>query len=855
MTLRENRLRILPPSGDRGAIVALGLVILICVAALLHGGGELYFGPSLSDLTEEFYPRTVFISRWLDRGVFPLWDPHLFGGYPLVETQQPSVLYPSVILPAWCLSPEAAMLATMSLHMIVALVFGYAGFRMGFRLSPWAALLATTTFALGAAFTTRVGAGHFTVVAVCGWYPLAIGCALQAARRVPPLRRRTGTLRALLRNRPLALWLLASAAVNALTVLAGSQQYVVYLFWMQTVAALAALKRTRWLGAVASIGAAWALAAALSAPQWLPTLSYIPFSGRGQIPMRMVSNPLDRLTLPLELLLPFPLGDDLASPHVHMKNIWETASYPGAAALALVVAGATGFAARRGRGSRRPRISLCLIALGLYFCLGYRLPGLGMFREPLKARIVLAFGISLCAALAFERLRSEAARGPRSNAAAHRPGARGIQSATLARWSAVAVLLAAWGIVACFLLGSYPVQILLNSGTAPLSPEARVVWIQVRENPELLRNTLLPAVAAVTLVLGLFVFALAWIRRRPRFALAACLLLACAEPLVWHIRYLYSNHPYPPRCGLPEDVAAFLESEIEATRRAGGAPWRVTFPNAWVNRAYYHDGLLETGGYDPFIPAYANSRSVLKGISAFPDRRVLREPVAQALGRRFNFLECPIDPAARPDELNVFRDSATASIAAVTRSVRPADIPLGWFGPDMNGVTGVLPGEARYVFAETPAEELPDEFRREVQAIDRFEEATSTSDSASTPTPATADREVESDGDSIRMETQRAPGCYDFHVRLRAPALFILRTTWLPGWRVRVDEGPATSPWVANRWTLGAPVGEGNHRIVFEYRPVRFTLSLWTALAAWLIVAAAWIAIRFSGKRQHLKNG
>jgi hypothetical protein len=450
-----------------------------------------------------------------------------------------------------------------------------------------------------------------------------------------------------------------------------------------------------------------------------------------------------------------------------------------------------------------------------------------MFREPLKARIILAFGIGLSAALAFERLSTNAARRPPSRASA-------IAFPTLARWSAVAILLAAWGVVAFFLYASYPVDLLLNTSSSPLSPEVATAWQAARKNPRLLADTLLPAAAGVTLVLLAFLLALASIRRRPRPALAACLLLAAAEPLAWHIRFLYSTQPYLPRCGLPEDVALFLETQIAQTRAEGGAPWRVTFPNPWINRSYYLDNLLETGGYDPLMPAYANSRGAIKGSATLSDLRVLREPIAQALGRRFNFLDCPTGPGAPRPHLESFRDTDTASIAHITRNVRVAHLPLGTFGPDIDGLNDVLPGEPRYVFAEVAPSDVSEDFHRRIEAIAHVDPPTTNSDESPR----------ETDADSIRMRTQRAPQRYEFDVRLRAPALFILRATWLPGWRVRVDDGPPLPPWHVNRWSLGAPVPEGRHRVVFEYRPVHFTLSLWTALAAWLLVAIGLLAAR-----------
>ena len=65
---------------------------LLAAGLMVAGGDSLYFGTRGSDLVTYFYPNRVFVHRWLARGVWPMWNPHVFGGYPVLESQQMALL-------------------------------------------------------------------------------------------------------------------------------------------------------------------------------------------------------------------------------------------------------------------------------------------------------------------------------------------------------------------------------------------------------------------------------------------------------------------------------------------------------------------------------------------------------------------------------------------------------------------------------------------------------------------------------------------------------------------------------------------------------------------------------------------
>ncbi len=77
----------------------------------------------------------------------------------------------------------------------------------------------------------------------------------------------------------------------------------------------------------------------------------------------------------------------------------------------------------------------------------------------------------------------------------------------------------------------------------------------------------------------------------------------------------------------------------------------------------------------------------------------------------------------------------------------------------------------------------------------------------------------------------RPPHEYAFVVRTSTPALALLRMTWLPGWRAKVDDREWGRPWCANGWMLAVPVPAGVHKVEFTYRPVAWDASRAIALA------------------------
>ncbi|MGB9692142.1 MAG: hypothetical protein ACPL7D_08235, partial [Candidatus Sumerlaeaceae bacterium] len=51
-------------------------------------------GAPRSDFEYYFFPLRCHLARVWGRGIIPFWNPHLFCGYPVIESVQSAVLYP-----------------------------------------------------------------------------------------------------------------------------------------------------------------------------------------------------------------------------------------------------------------------------------------------------------------------------------------------------------------------------------------------------------------------------------------------------------------------------------------------------------------------------------------------------------------------------------------------------------------------------------------------------------------------------------------------------------------------------------------------------------------------------------------
>jgi hypothetical protein len=347
-----------PWLGARGAVLVLtGVTLLYFWPVLL---AERVFPKGGGDLWGQLYPVWSFVAHQLRGGVFPLWDPLLMAGDPILSEAQYGLFNP-LNWPIFMFSPPPAALILWR-GMVTLLLAGVGTYLFltwapKLRLSPPAGLLGAVAYMLADPFVVHLG--HPQINDALAWLPwslLGIDWALTARRR----------RKAALAGIPVALMLLAGHGQIALY---GLITLGLYGAW-ETVTlpsgnAARPFDRAVLPERLGRLALAALVGFALAAPMLLPAMERMPWTTRSLVP--------DDQRRGYEFA-PALLADTLA-PYIHGRGPdgwWpaldrvETA-YAGAITLFFALLGIV----------TRPRRSLFWVVLGLLaflFALGYQAP-------------------------------------------------------------------------------------------------------------------------------------------------------------------------------------------------------------------------------------------------------------------------------------------------------------------------------------------------------------------------------------------------------------------------------------------------------------------------------------------------
>jgi len=424
----------------RGDAIAL---LLLCTLSL-----ALYRQIALTNLILSgvdamtyFYPYRAYAAQAVRGGQIPLWNPYLFLGVPFLANPQSGVLYPLNLALCWLSAPKLVAWSIV-IHTAIAAVTAYLYARRVLRLSPLAAFLGASTFALGGYLSGQ--AGHVNQLNVLAWFPLLL---------------------TLWEERTRARWpaLLGLGAVIGLGLLAGhTQSTYISLAGLGVYALLPAFLPRRhreqreeerenvtsprrepeqspgrnggpFLLHVLrdSVAHLWQLAVALlvglglAAVQLLPTLELSRLSIRsGGLSYREAVafslKPLPRL---LRYTFLPPWGSNLSA--VYGGDFYtEFVAYVGLVPLLLALLAFTFWLVRVARAgpvslhetsSRTTLQLIVLAALGVFLALGlynplylvlYKVvPGLGLFRVPARWLFFYAFGAAMLAGIGLQQVR------------------------------------------------------------------------------------------------------------------------------------------------------------------------------------------------------------------------------------------------------------------------------------------------------------------------------------------------------------------------------------------------------------------------------------------------------------------
>ena len=386
---------------------AVAAALLLAPAVLLRdailGRGALY----QRDIHLYWHAEAEAFVRAVAAGSWPVWDPTLGFGQPLLANSSAQVLYPLtwlnlVIRPWWY----------YTIFVVAHLVLSGAGaYVAGRRLecSRFAALTGAMLWtASGPFISLTILWHHFAGAAWLPWTVVA-ALALAAGRNTRSALALAGVLA--------AQQLAGSFEMSAMGVLAASAVILRELAWPRP-----------WANAsdrrlLVRASGAFVLALGLSAGQWMATLEAAAHSGRRSLPREIRTYwSVHPVSIP-DLVLPGFSGDAPVSPEVR-KQLFEgrepflASLYLGLPTVSLV------FAAFLDRGRRRTPWFLAgaaalalLVALGrhapFYDLLVAVAPPLKAFRYPVKAMVLVALPWCLLAAMGIDAWRRDLAQSAR----------------------------------------------------------------------------------------------------------------------------------------------------------------------------------------------------------------------------------------------------------------------------------------------------------------------------------------------------------------------------------------------------------------------------------------------------------
>ena len=158
------------------------MLSLVALPALFFR--ELIFGNKAliyEDLNWQHYPLQVLTPHLWRLSSWPLWNPYVMCGLPLLAEQSVGVLYPPTdllfVLP---LPPHVALSLFALLHLALAALFTYLLGR-SFGLQPAGALLAGLSFGFGGVLTAQITSLY--ILASLAWMPLVLCLIIVATER------------------------------------------------------------------------------------------------------------------------------------------------------------------------------------------------------------------------------------------------------------------------------------------------------------------------------------------------------------------------------------------------------------------------------------------------------------------------------------------------------------------------------------------------------------------------------------------------------------------------------------------------------------------------------------------------
>ncbi len=382
-----------------------GLAVALVVPVVVFGAPQLFGGTYLTgDNFIQNLPMRALVGTDIDHGAWPLWNPYLFSGTPLLGGFNAGAAYPATWLTA-----VLPLFTAWTLTLVVAYDLALVGMYVFLRrqlLSVTAATFGAVTFAFAGYMTGQLV--HIDLIEGAAWLPwilVSVHALTGGARPRPPGDGRTDRGR----TRRWALVLALSTGMSLLSgnaegIIDGAVLVAIYLVGrLITTGLLKRAVRRDLARSLAGLVGGLVGGAALGAAQWLPGLVFLTQSQRAVTSYSyFASGSLDARLLVL-LASPFAVGTDqnVPSAYAGTYNFPEVTSYMGI--LALIAACSLFLKRWRGRPeSRHWWIWYVILVVGVLSALGsetpfshlmYAIPGIR--NERLLNRNILLVDFSL----------------------------------------------------------------------------------------------------------------------------------------------------------------------------------------------------------------------------------------------------------------------------------------------------------------------------------------------------------------------------------------------------------------------------------------------------------------------------
>jgi hypothetical protein len=737
-------------------------------------GETLFWGTPLF----QFWPWHHLAKRSLLAGAWPLWNPLLGNGTPLLANLQSAVFYPPNLL--YLLLPvEHAFTLSVLLHLSLAGLLMYAyGRQIG--LLPFAATLAALSYMLGGYIIGRTQ--FVTMVNAAAWLPLLLLLSEKIATR-----REVSARYSLGLGLALAVQLLAGHAQLWFYSLCLIGAYLIFRCWMDW----SALLRAAWW-----LGLAVGLAILLAAVQLLPTAEFTLESSRGGGAERTFALTYSfwpwRL---LTLLAPNFFGNPGHADYWGYANYWEDHAYVGVLPFLLAMAGVAAWYRRwlvgemthRGPDEALPwavvpffaalvPVSL-ILAMGwntpLYLLLFDYVPGFGYFQAPARLLIGYSMAMPVLAGVGAQSFRMS-------------PAGRG-------RWKwlfVVALGVAVAGLAGLFILSG-------RSLTFPRATLALGVWLTLSVGLVLARPQQSGTSRWQWLAIALVIADLWW---------AAWPLLPTLPPAIFQQPLVAAERLH--------DGRFFMDEQLD---------YDLKFKRYFRFETF---GPVEVPHWQTFRETLAPNLGVYAGLpSANND-----DPLVVGRWRRLTDLLEEADDDRRVRLLALMSVSyfitRTATGEVVTERV-PDPLPRAYFVPRV-----YFADDEAGVIARLTAPDFDP--RQEVVIL--------TDRDSLPPSPPGRGAGGEGGEGLLTPAAVIVSDANRVALTVDAPAdgFVVLADTFYPGWQATVD-GQPTPIWPANLALRAVAVEAGRHEVIFEYRPASFRLGLAISSAALLAVGIIWV--------------